>query len=381
MRSGAEVVIVGGGVVGTSIAYHLASRAVPDVVVLEKDFLAAGATGRCGGGIRQQWSTRTNVLLARHSVAEFENFKHVMGQDIQYRQGGYLLTAFNEKMLAELKKNVVLQNSLGVNTRMVTPQEVRKISPILNVSDLVGGSFGPRDGVANPFLVVKGYADRARRLGVEICTRTTALALEHDGSRVRRVVTERGSIETRWVVNAAGPWAARVGRMAAAELPVEPCRHQILVTEPVELIHPCMVIDLFHNIYFSQAQEGAFIAGQSDRDEPPGYNVKNSSHFAVELSRKLIYHAPVLRNVKVVRQWAGLYEVTPDSQPILGKIEPFENFLCAAGFSGHGFMLAPAAARIISDLICRGSTELADLRELGLARFFDGKTTKEKNVV
>ncbi len=381
MRTKAEAVIVGGGIVGTSIAYHLAKQGMTDIVVLERNFLASGATGRCGGGMRQQWSTKTNVLLAKHSVAEFANFKEVMGQDIQYRQGGYLLPAFNDEMLTELKTNVALQNSLDVNTRMVTPEEMKDISPILNVTDVIGGSFGPTDGVANPFLVVKGYADRARDLGAEISIRTTVTGIEHDGSRVKKVHTDRGDIETEWVVNAAGAWASKLGTMIGADLPVEPYRHQILVTEPVEIIHPCMVIDLLHNIYFSQAEEGAFIGGQTDKDEPSSFNIRNNSRFLVEFSRKLVYWAPVLRGIKVVRQWAGLYAMTPDAQPILGLVEPFENFVCAVGFSGHGFMLAPAAARLICDFMVKGASDLADIKDMSIARFKDGEITKEKNVV
>lgn len=381
MRTKAEAVIVGGGIVGTSIAYHLAKQGMTDIVVLERNFLASGATGRCGGGMRQQWSTKTNVLLAKHSVAEFANFKEVMGQDIQYRQGGYLLPAFNDEMLTELKTNVALQNSLDVNTRMVTPEEMKDISPILNVTDVIGGSFGPTDGVANPFLVVKGYADRARDLGAEISIRTTVTGIEHDGSRVKKVHTDRGDIETEWVVNAAGAWASKLGTMIGADLPVEPYRHQILVTEPVEIIHPCMVIDLLHNIYFSQAEEGAFIGGQTDKDEPSSFNIRNNSRFLVEFSRKLVYWAPVLRGIKVVRQWAGLYTMTPDAQPILGLVEPFENFVCAVGFSGHGFMLAPAAARLICDFMVKGASDLADIKDMSIARFKDGEITKEKNVV
>jgi len=381
MKNKAEIVIIGGGVIGTSIAYHLAKRGISDIVLIERNFLASGATGRCGGGMRQQWSTKSNVLLAKHSVSEFKNFKETMEQDIEYRQGGYLLPAFTDDMMEELKKNVTLQNSLDVNTRMVSPEEIKEISPILNTSDMIGGSFGPTDAVANPFLTTKGYADNARKLGVEINLRTSVKGFDHENGKITRVRTDRGDIETKYVINAAGAWAARIGEMLGLDIPVKPYRHQILVTEPVEIIHPCMVIDLYHNIYFSQAQEGAFISGQTDKSEPSGYNIRNNSRFIVELARKLSYYAPVLRNIKVVRQWAGLYAVTPDAQPIIGTIEPFDNFICSVGFSGHGFMLAPAGARLISDFITKGKSELADIQEMSIKRFESGKITKEKNVV
>ncbi|MFH1422008.1 MAG: FAD-binding oxidoreductase [Planctomycetota bacterium] len=381
MRKSAEVVIVGGGIIGTSVAYNLAKLGLNDVVVLEKDYLSAGSTGRCGGGMRQQWSTKTNILLARHSIETFKNFREEMGQDIHFRQGGYLLVAYTEEMVSDFKKNIALQNSIGVDTKLITPDEVREISPILDTSNLLAAAFGTKDGVANPFLAVKGYADRARDLGVEINIRTTVTGMEAKGDKVTLVKTTNGDISTKWVINAAGAWAGEIGKMLNLNIPVVPYRRQIMVTEAVEVIHPCMVIDLYHNIYFSQAQTGGFISGQTDKDEKPGFDITNNSRFLVELARKLVYHAPVLRNVNVVRQWSGLYEVTPDAQPIIGRIKELDNFYVVAGFSGHGFMLAPAAAVLTAEEICYGKPRLASTEEMSMERFKEGKITKEKNVV
>jgi sarcosine oxidase subunit beta len=377
----AEVVIIGGGIAGAAVAYNLAKLGLRDVVLVEKDFLAAGSTGRCGGGMRQQWSTRTNILLAKHSIEAFRNFKEEFGQDIHFREGGYLLVAYTDAMVSEFRTNIALQNSLGVNTRLITPDEVKKISPILDTRNLLAASFGPTDGVANPFLAVKGYADRARDMGVRIFTRTEVTGFKTNGSRVKAVATTAGEISTRWVVCAAGAWSGLIGKMLGIDIPVVPYRHQIMVTEPLEVVHPCMVIDLYHNIYFSQAEVGSFISGQTDKDEPPSFNTRNNSKFLVEISRKLVYHAPVLRNVRVIRQWAGLYEVTPDAQPIIGRVPKFENFLLATGFSGHGFMLAPAVGLLIAEDIIYGKPRLLPIDEMSIGRFKKGEITREKNVV
>lgn len=381
MVRSAEVVIIGGGIVGTAIAYNLAKLGLRDVTLVEKDYLAAGSTGRCGGGMRQQWSTRTNILLAKHSIETFKNFREELGEDIHFRQGGYLLVAYTEDMVSEFRKNIALQNSLGINTRLVTPDEVKEISPVLEAKDLLAASFGPTDGVANPFLAVKGYADRARDMGVRVFTRTEVTGFKASGTRVRAVITTAGEISTRWVINATGAWSGQIGKMLGLNIPVVPYRHQIMITEPLELVHPCMVIDLYHNIYFTQTDAGGFIGGQTDKDEAPGFNTGNTSRFLVEISRKLIYHAPLLRNVNVVRQWAGLYEVTPDAQPIIGRVPEFDNFLVAGGFSGHGFMLAPAAGVLIAEEIVYGKPRLLPIEEMSIERFGKGEIIREKNVV
>ena len=381
MATSAEVVIIGGGIVGTAVAYNLAKLGLRDVTLVEKDYLAAGSTGRCGGGMRQQWSTSANILLAKHSIDAFRNFKEELGQDIQFRQGGYLLVAYTEDMVSEFRTNITLQNSLGVNTRLITPDEVKKISPILDTKDLLAASFGPTDGVANPFLAVKGYADRARDMGVRILTRTEVTGFKTSGARITAVITAAGEISTKWLVCAAGAWSGQIGKMLGIDIPVLPYRHQIMVTEPLEVIHPCMVIDLYHNLYFSQSEVGSLISGQTDKDEAPGFDTRNNSRFLVEISRKLVYHAPILRNVRVIRQWAGLYEVTPDAQPIIGRIPEFDNFLVAGGFSGHGFMLAPATGLLVAEEIVYGKPRLLPTEEMSIERFRKGEIIREKHVV
>lgn len=377
----ASVVIIGAGCVGTSTAYQLAKAGVRDIVIVERDYASSGSTGRCGGGMRQQWSTKGNVVLAKHSIDAFRNFENELGQDIDFVQGGYLLPAYTEDMVREFRENIRLQNECGVNTRYVTVDEVKKIAPAFNTAGVLGASYGPTDAKANPFLVVKGYAERAREMGVKISLRNAVVGFEKSGGRIAKVVTERGRIAADWVINAAGGYAAEIAALAGLDVPIKPYRHQILVTEPVEPFLDPMVINLYYNIYFSQAKHGAIITGQTDKDEPSSFNVRENWRFAVEIAKKLMFLAPAIGKLNIVRQWAGLYAMTPDRQPIIGRFSDYENFLIAAGFSGHGFMLSPATGKMLTELIVDGAAKIADIGEYSIERFGAGEFTVEANVV
>jgi len=383
MRKTAKVVIIGAGCTGASAAYQLAVKhGEKDVVVLDKDFLAAGATGRCGGGMRQQWSTRGNIRLAQRSIAAFKNFKDETGQDCEFWEGGYLLPAWTEEMVADFHKNIKLQNEENVNSWFVSPKEIKDIAPIVDSSKMLGGAYCPNDGKANPFLVVKGWCERAADAGVEINVRTEVTGFKTSGDKVTHVETGRGTIECEYVINAAGGHSGVIGNMLGLSLPVSPERHQILVTEPVKPCHNPMVIDLHHNIYFSQAKHGAFIAGHTDVGEPSSFNIRNNWQFPIQISRKLCYLAPPLGRLKVVRAWAGLYTMTPDAQPIIGPTPEFPNFLNAIGFSGHGFMLSPVTGTILAELITRGEVSVCPIEDFDIKRFADGTSgAKEANVV
>ncbi|MCX7702499.1 MAG: FAD-binding oxidoreductase [Planctomycetota bacterium] len=382
MRESCDILIIGGGVVGCSVAFHLTQFGRTDVLVVERDFLASGATGRCGGGIRAQWSTEGNIKLAQHSIKEFENFKEITGAEIQFRQGGYLLPAYTQEMVEQFKQNVSLQNKHGVPSRLISPEEVAEIVPLMNRSEILAATFCPTDGVANPFLVTDGYANAARRKGARFLLRRSVVGFRTSGSRVQTAILDDGTeIDCSLVLNAAGAWAGEVTKLLGTEIPVTPYRHQILVTEPLEIIHRPMVIDLYHNIYFSQSEEGGFITGQTDEDEKPSFNMMNSWRFVVEISRKLLYHYPCLRKVNVLRQWAGLYAVTPDAQPILGRVNEYENFFCATGWSGHGFMISPAVGKIMAELFVFGRPKTLSIEEYSIERFKKGEFIREKSVV
>lgn len=379
MRAKADVVIIGAGVTGAALAYTLAKRGLRDVLILEKEFPCAGATGRCGGGIRQQFTTAPNIRLAMGSVEKFQRLSQELDCDIEYVQGGYLVLAETEEELELQRRAVALQNDLGLPSRTLTPDQVPQIFPLLDPSTIAGASFCPTDGHANPFRVVEGYLRAARRWGVRLEKFTPVTDLVVRKGRVVEVITPRGRVAAGVVVNAAGAWSKQVAALAGVELPNQPVRHEILVTEPVQPITEVMVISLHTGIYFSQTLEGQIIGGIGDPEERPGYKLGSSFRFLTKFLKELVRHVPALGQLTVLRQWAGLYDVTPDAQPILGPTPGLENFVQANGYSGHGFMIAPQVAEILADWIERGETT-EDLQRLSLDRFA-GEVEGEEFVV
>jgi len=367
--------------VGCSIAYNLARKGVRDIVLLEKHFLCYGSTGRCGAGVRQQWGTERNCILARESMKIFENMNEELAtrRDIELKQGGYLLLAYSEKELELFRKNIRLQNRLDIPSKEVTPLEAKEIVPYLNTERLVGGAFCPTDGHANPFLVTQAYADAARRLGVEIELYTEATGIRKKSNRIVGVETSRGFIETEKVVNAAGGYSVLVSKMAGVEMPVYSERHQILATEPVEKIQGPMVMSFSYNIYCQQTPQGNFLMGYGDPEEPKGINTRSTWQFLETMAEKVTWLLPPLRHLRVVRQWAGLYNITPDKQPIICEVEQLPGFYLAIGFSGHGFMIAPMVGILISRIIT-GEPVGMELK-LDLERFERGELTPEPAVV
>ncbi len=380
MKNRAQVVIIGGGVTGTATAYYLAKNGISDVVLIEADYLSSGSTGRCGGGIRQQWSERMNVRLAMRSVQHFKNFENEVGQEIEYFQGGYLLLAYTDDEVALFEKNVSMQQSEGLDVDLYTFEETSKKFPFMNLSGMKVAAYCPSDGHANPHLTTFGYARAAQKMGVEIQTHTRAESIEVKNDRVVAVVTSRGRIETGTVVNAAGGYSREIGLMAGLDLPTESYRHQIFVTEPLEHILNPLVISFEHNFYIRQTTAGNFIMGQGDKDELPGHDITPTWRFLKEMTAKMPRFFPFLKDIRVLRHWAGLYNMSPDAQPIIDKSDKIEDFYMAIGFSGHGFMLAPAVGEALAEWIAWGEPKSVDISNLSLQRFKHG-FTREKNVV
>ncbi len=368
MRRRADVVIIGAGVTGAALAYELAVRGIRDVVILERRFPCAGATGRCGGGIRQQFTTPHNIRLAMESVKRYETLSEELGVDIEFVQGGYLILAETEGEREAQEKAVALQHDLGLPSVLLTPEEAVGVLPLLDGGTIIGATYCPTDGHANPFRVVEGYLKQARRLGVAVEKFTEVVGLEVQGGRIVGVETNRGRISPGVVVNAAGAWSGEIARMAGVELPNVPIRHEIAITEPVQLIMEVMVISIHNGIYFSQTKEGQIIGGIGLPDEKPGRNLSSSLEFLRVYARELLRYVPAFGQLSVLRQWAGLYDVTPDAQPILGPTPGLENLIQANGFSGHGFMIAPAVAAHLADYI-EGGTRSEILGKLSLERF------------
>lgn len=384
MKNKADVVIIGGGVVGCSIAYNLAREGITDVVLLEKSYLASGSTGRCGAGVRQQWGTETNCRLAKASIEILENLEKELNyyDTIEFKQGGYLLLALTEKEWEQFQKNVELQNRLGIPSRLLTPAEAKEIVPYLDIENnqIYGATFCPTDGHANPFKVTEAYALAAEGLGVEINKYTEAQDIQIEMGRITGVVTDKGTIKTDTVVNAAGGYSQQVAAMAGIELPVYSERHQIMVTEPVDPLQGPMVMSFSGNFYIQQTPHGSFIMGQGDPNEPKGFDMGHSWQFLQEISKKVISFLPLLGELRIVRQWSGLYNITPDAQPIICEATDLPGFYMAVGYSGHGFMLSPITGILITEMIMGKKTSI-DISMLDLGRFERGELFLEPSVV
>ena len=376
----ADVAIIGGGINGCSLAYELSKKG-KDVVVLEKNYLASGATGRCGAGIRQQWSTKENAILAIKSVKKFECLTDELEADIGLRQGGYLIAIHDEEEMKQAEKNVKMQRSLGLEVEILDEQGIKEVVPILDVKgmDAIAATFCPTDGHADPFKTTYAYANAAMKNGAKIYRFTEVKDILTKDKKIVGVKTNRGEIKTSIVVNAAGAWSKEIAKMVGIELPNMPYRKEILVTERMKHIFDAMVISFKDGIYFSQQEEGQILGGIPSPEEKPGYHTMPTFSFLRHMAKTLTRYAPVLKHINVIRQWTGFYDVTPDARPILGEVD-VEGFIQCNGFSGHGFMLAPMVAQLLAELIVDGKTSLP-IKNLLLERFKKMKIERERSVV
>ncbi len=379
MKTEYRVIVIGAGIVGCSIAYHLAKFGENNVLVLEKSYISSGSTGRCAGGIRQQWSSPHNVLLAMRSVKLFERLHEETGFDIEYKQGGYLILSYDEKEAVQFEENVKMQRKLGLNVELLTPTQVKKRFPYVNVENVLLATFCQTDGHANPHLANFAYAHAAKRLGVTMMTHTEVVGIEATGSKFR-VYTSKGEFESQILVNAAGAYAGHVASMVGLNLPVESYRHQIMVTEPVKNFVDPMLISFSGNFYVRQTKHGHFIMGQGDKDEKPGLNYNVTFGFEKSLAKKMCFLLPFMRKIRIVRHWSGHYNMSPDAQPIIGESPQIANFYYAVGFSGHGFMLAPAVGEALAEKILFGQPRHVSISELNVDRF-EKVIVREMNVV
>jgi len=382
MNKTADIVIIGGGITGCAIAYNLAKKGMKNIVIVEKKFIASGATGACGAGIRQQWGTEMNCRIAKMSCEFFETANEVLEYDgdIEFKQGGYLLLATTEKEKNQFKKNVELQNSVGIPSKVVTFDEAKEIVPILNTEPFVSATFCPKDGHLNPFHATLAFANAAEKLGVEIMKYTEVTDIIVEGNKIKGVATDKGIIETTKVVNAAGGHSQHIAAMAGIEIPVYSERHQILVTEPVDPILNTMVMSFTGNFYCQQVPHGGILMGRGDEGEPRDGNINSGWHFMDEMSKCITNVLPALKNAMVIRQWAGLYNITPDRQPILGPVNEVEGLYLAVGFSGHGFMFGPATGILMAEMIMGEETSI-DISPLNLYRFERDEMVFEPSVV
>ena len=378
----ADIVIIGGGVMGTSAAYHLAKCGAKKIVLLEKEaFFGTGATGRCAGGVRYQFSTEVNIKLSLESLPMLERFVDEIGQDINYRKCGYLLIATDEKDAAAFEHNVHLQNSLGVQTQLLTGDDVRARLPLMKFEDALAGTFHHKDGLVDPNGVVAGYVGAAQKMGVHAITSVESQGIRVRSNKVAAVETNQGVIETPVILNAAGPWSGLVGELAGVHIPVRPIRRQMFTTAPLKEIPADFpfVIDFGQSLYFHREGEGLLI-GMSNPGQQPGFDQSVDEEFEFVNLEAAMARMPLLERTSRAAHWAGLYEVTPDAHPIFGGCE-VEGFLICTGFSGHGFMHGPVAGKLMSEYILDGKFSTVDVSMLDLARFEEGRLIKEYNVV
>jgi len=381
MRNRAEYVIVGGGIMGLSIAYNLARHhGVMDITVVERSYLCSGASGRNGGGVRAQWSSEANVRLMQESIRICRDFAKEMKINVWFRQGGYLFLARSEEKRRQLEASVKLQNDCGLGTRMLTPREAQKIVPELRTEGIVAASFNPDDGVVFPWPFVWGYAEAARKLGVEIATFTEVLGFETKGKRIEGVVTNRGTIATNRVINAAGAWSPEIARMLGVELPNKPHRHEICSSEPLKPWLAPLVADLTDGLYFSQSTRGEIVGGVSNPNVPDGIDQGSSHDFLSRYARALVRTCPILGAVKILRQWSGCYDLTPDANPILGPVDEVEEFHQVSGFMGHGFMMAPVIGKLMAQWLVE-RTPLPMFERWSLRRYKEGRLLGEAMII
>ncbi|MCX7681088.1 MAG: FAD-binding oxidoreductase [Anaerolineae bacterium] len=379
----ADVVIVGGGVMGTSTAYHLALKGCKNVLLLERQpFFGMEATGKCAGGIRYQFGTEINVRLSLLSLPMLDRFEEELGQPINVRHCGYLFLLTDERDVAVFRQNVEMQRRLGVRTEWLDPAQVAEMVPLLNLEDVLAATFNPDDGLADPAGVVQGYVAGARRLGARLLTDVEVTGIRVAGGRVQGVVTLHGEVAAPVVVNAAGPWAAQVGRMAGVEIPISPVRRQIVVTGPIAELPPDFpfVIDFARSLYFHREGPG-ILTGMSNPDEPPGFDQSVDREWELVHLEAAVRRLPVLERAGLASRWAGLYENSPDAHPILGRVPEVEGFFCIGGFSGHGFQHGPACGLLLAEEILDGKAHTLDISGLDLARFREGREIFEYNVV
>lgn len=379
MTRTADILIIGGGVNGAACAYNLALRGMRNVVVLERGYPGCGATGRCGGGIRQQWGMDENIILARESVRLFRNLDAELRFNIFFRQGGYLMLLYDDHEMNLVSRKIPRQNELGVPTRFLTTNEVRRLVPGLCVDNILGAAFCPTDGTAYPYAVLWGYAEAARRLGARIVLQTEVTGISQTGNGFE-VETTTGIWRAPRILNVAGARARDVAHWLGIHIPTEPHRHEIAVTEPLKPFLDPMVISIKKGFYFSQSMRGEVVGGIGMDPEPPSLATGSSPSFLYHYARALRHAFPALGRARIIRQWAGSYDMSPDHRPIIGGVDGVDGYYHACGFSGHGFMLSPIVSRLMSELITTGNTSLS-IDSLLLNRFESGKLTHDPYVV
>jgi sarcosine oxidase subunit beta len=377
MEKTADVIIIGGGIIGLSVAYYLTGKKAGKIVLLEKGQLGEGSTSRCVGGIRTQFSTEINIRFSLESLKTFGQFKEEFGVDPEFRRVGYLFLGTSENEIEAFRENIKLQNGLGIPVEFLSSDAIKLRWPYLRTEDVLGGTFCAWDGYAGPTEVLSGFASGSKRGGARIHEGVEVIGISLERGKILGVKTKNGEISAPVVVNAGGPYAASIGRMAGVEIPVKPLRRQIFVTTPFHLANPPipLTIDFHRGWYFRQEGDGLLLSGPLDME--PSFNLNTEYGAMVEASENAMYRIPVLEKARIARGWAGLYEISPDHHAILGRVPGVEGLIFANGLSGHGFQHSPAVGKVISELVVNGSAVTIDISPLSIERFEKGEFVEE----
>lgn len=379
----AQVVVVGGGVMGVSTAYHLASKGCTDVLLLEREaFFGEGATGRCAGGIRHQFSTDVNIELSIHSLQMLHDLEALTGQPVDIKMVGYLIMASTEAQMDTFRANVARQHQHGVMTEVLSADDIARRVPLLNMDGIIGGTYYDKDGLADPSDVVQAYVKGARALGVTLLNDAEVTGITVRGGWVKAVQTVEGEVATEAVVLAAGPWMGPLGKLAGVDIPVTPELQQIVVTTPLDWVPADFpfVIDFEQRLYFHIEGEG-LLTGQSIVGRPPTFEQKIDPDWTVYHMGNAIMRLPRIETAGLLTEWAGLYENTPDAHPIIGPIKAVDGLYCIGGFSGHGFMHGPIGGLLVAEQILDGAAQTVNVDVLRFERFAEGDLVEEYNVI
>ncbi len=353
-----EITIVGGGIVGVTIAHELAKRG-EDVTVIEKRFIGSGSTFRCGTGIRQQFNDEANVRTMKRSVELWRKYSEEYG--FSFEQTGYLFLLYDDDEVEEFKRNIAIQNRFGVPTRLITSEEAKEIVPLIDISEVIAASWNPTDGKADPFYATAAFALNAERFGAKLVEYTEVKDFIVENGEIKGLKTNRGVIRTGTVINATNAWAKLINAMAGigVKIPIEPYKHQAVITQPIKRgsIKPMVISFKYGHAYLTQTAHGGIVGGVG-YELGPTYDLSPTYEFMREVSYYFTKIVPALRELLILRTWAGYYAKTPDSNPTIGKIEELDDYYIAAGFSGHGFMMAPAVAEMMAELVTKGRTDL-----------------------
>lgn len=385
MKQKYDVVIIGAGCIGASIASHLSGMGIHNVAVLEKEkMIGTGATAKCAGGVRAQFSTAVNIAMSHYSIREFEQLEKESG--IQFVQCGYLFVIKTEEQKNRYLHNMETQQKLGVDVRWVTPEEISILAPNYGLDGVLGGTFGPKDGLVDPYLAVDAYFKKARKDDIEFLTETPCEGFKTSNGRITHVTTPKGDIACDTVINAAGPYAKTIGEMLGISIPIEPLRRMITTTGELDFVtdkYP-MVVDVTTGMYMHKEGNGLLI-GLANTEEKPGFDESIDNDFLDKMLMTALDVMPCLEDAEIKTKypgtWAGLYESTPDHHSIIGFVPGVSNLLLVGGFSGHGLMHAPAAGQAAAELVAKGRSDSFDLNPLRFSRFAEGRLTEERNVI